>query len=188
MGNPTIGKNQICNMRIWVVMSDGMVAADKSAQSRRDIAHWHYMVGSEPDHMLVNTLSRLFLGARNEIFEDGMDSYFSANLHHTIREYGVAAVDALEFVMHDADLGAAKYALIQIGHMADDNTHSSRLSLLGRALQSPNASVRDAASSGIEAMEDPAAIWNIQKAIDCEPYKDLRQNLKDILAQLQDTE
>lgn len=168
-------------------MSDKIVAADKSAQSRRGNAYWHDMVGSEPDRVLINKLRRLFLGARNEIFENGMDSYFSTNLHHTIREYGVPAVDALEWVMHDADLGVVEEALMQIGHMADDNTHSSRLSLLVRALESTNASVRDAASIGIEAMEDPAAIGNLQKAIDCEPYEDLRQNLKDVLTQLHDT-
>ena len=46
--------------------------------------------------------------------------------------------------------------------------------------------IRDAASIGINAMDDPAAIESVRAAIKNEPHIRLRQNLRDVLEQLKD--
>ena len=138
------------------------------------------------DKTPVDILHKLFRAASDDVFEDGMDSYFSTNLHHIIKEYGAAAIDALESVMDGANVGVTEEALRQVGNIDDDATHRARLSLLERALKSSNTRVRDAASIGIEAMNDPTGIEGLQNAIDNEPYEQLRQNFKDVLVQLQD--
>lgn len=133
-----------------------------------------------------DALYGLFRGAIDETFEDGMDSSFSMRLHRIILDYGMGAVDALEKVLDGANVGVAEEALRQIGYIDDPGTHRARLLLLEGALKSPNADIRDAASIGIEAMDDPAAIESLRAAIENEPDAQLRQYLHDVLAQLQD--
>lgn len=135
----------------------------------------------------MDILRKLFHDASDEVFEDGMDSYFSANLNRIVQTHGVAAIDALERVirMDDVNVESIEEALRQVGRMDDGRTHRCRLLLLEHALESPNTCIRDAASIGIEAMNDTAAIESLQRAIDNERHKQLRQNLKDLLAQLQ---
>lgn len=88
--------------------------------------------------------------------------------------------------MDGANVEVVEEALRQIGYMDDEITHRHRLSLLERALESPNSRVRDAASIGLDAMDDPVAIKSLQRAVDCERYEPLRQNLEIVLRRLQD--
>ena len=131
-------------------------------------------------------LRNLFARSRYVVFHDGMTSDFSRELHRIVQTYGVPSIVALEKVLHGASVGVAEEALIQIGHIEDDKTHRYRLALLARALESSDGRIRDAAAVGIDAMEDPAAIESLQKAVDNEPHKFLRQYMKDLLVHLQD--
>ena len=148
-------------------------------------------VGFQPnlEDDLVDILGNLFDDACDEVFEDGMDTAFSNNLNHIVQVYGEIAIHALERVIHSdhVDVDVVEEALRQVGSMDDVQTHYCRLVLLERKLISPNSRIRDAASIGIEAMDDPAAIESLQKAISNEQYGQLRQNLEAVLAQLQDT-
>ena len=141
------------------------------------------------EESIYDILHRLFLDAGDEIFEDGMNTNFSTNLRRIIQDNGAAAINALErLVWKDgANVEVVEEALRQIGHMDHKSTHRSRLSLLKRALGSRNPRVRDAASIGIEAMEDPDAIECLQSAIKKEQSELLRRNLIDVLEQLQDS-
>lgn len=144
---------------------------------------------SNPD-ILVARLDRVFGAANDETFEDGMDSIFSVNLNRIIHAHGAAAINALDRIIHACQVNVAiiEEALRQAGRMDDARTHNRRLLLLEHALESPNARIRDAASIGIEAMDDPAAVPSLQKAVAKEQYEQLRQNLMDVLAQLQDSQ
>lgn len=137
---------------------------------------------------MLADIRTLFRNAAYEVFEDGMDSYFGSNLTRIIQAHGFAAVEGIEKLIHadGANTEVAAEALICTGRVNDDDTHRARLSILERALESDNACVRDAASVAIEFMDDPAAIDSIRKAIAKEECKPLRQNLRDVLVQLQD--
>ena len=165
-------------------------AMDELGRRRMEGTHaWPKTAGlaSDPED-LVDRLRKLFRDASDEIFEDGMDSFFSANLTRVVRDRGMVAVSVLESMISadNVNVEIAEEALRQVGRMDDGKTHRRRLSLLERALGSPNARIRDAASIGIEAMDDPAASKSLQRAIDSERHEQLRQNFKDVLAQLQD--
>ena len=137
---------------------------------------------------LADTLRELLHSANYEVFEDGMDSDFSNNLNRIIRNHGIAAVDALEGEMYADSVSpeVAAEALIWVGRMDDRATRHARLAVLERALEAPNVCIRDAASIGIGAMDDPTAMDSLQKAADRERCGLLRQNLKDTLEQLKD--
>lgn len=138
--------------------------------------------------ILADMLRRLFHGANYEVFEDGMDSDFSNSLNRIIRDYGVVAIGALEEMMYTDGVNpeVAAEALVWVGRMDDERTRRARLSLLEGALESSNICIRDAASIGIGAMDDPAAIDSLRNAISRERCGLLRQNLEDTLEQLKD--
>ena len=138
--------------------------------------------------VLADVLRELLRSANYEVFEDGMDGDFSNSLNRIIRDRGVAAVYALEGTIYADGVNpeVAAEALIWVGRMDDKASQNARLSMLERALESPNVCIRDAASIGIGAMDDPAAIGSLRKAIDRERCGLLRQNLKDTLEQLKD--
>ena len=136
--------------------------------------------------MLADVLRELFHSANDEVFEDGMTSRFSDALRGIVREHGVEAIGPIGTAIRAADTSVkvAEEALRQIGCMNDRKTHGARLSLLVRSLASPDIRIRDAASIGIEAMEDPAAIPALKRAIENEPTGWLRQYLTDVMNQL----
>lgn len=136
--------------------------------------------------ILTNTLNELFHSANNEVFEDGMTSRFSDALRGFVRKHGGAAIEQLGVAIRAADTSVkvAEEALRQVGHMNDGKTHSARLLLLERSLESPDMRMRDAASIGIEAMEDPAAIPALKRAVENESVEWLRQYLEEVLDQL----
>lgn len=135
---------------------------------------------------LADELRELFRSANDEVFEDGMTSRFSDALHRIIREHGVEAIGMIGTAIRAADtpVKVAGEALRQVGYAGDKKTHSARLSLLESSLESPDVRIRDAASIGIEAMEDPAAIPALKRAIENESAGWLRRYQKDVMSQL----
>ena len=136
--------------------------------------------------MLADVLHELFRNANDEVFEDGMTSRFSDALRDIVQERGVEAIRQIGAAIRATDTPArvAEEALRQVGCMNDGKTHDARLSLLERSLESPDIRIRDAASIGIEAMEDPVAIPALKRAIENESAGWLRQYLKDVMNQL----
>ena len=164
-------------------------AANDLAQRQNYSIDWPNVARLVSDREMPSGILReLFHSANYEVFEDGMDSDFSNSLNRIISDHGIAAVDALEKMISDDGVNpeVAAEALIWAGRMSDKATQHARLSMLERALESPNVCIRDAASIGIGAMDDPAAIDSLRKAIDRERSGLLRQNLKDTLEQLKD--
>lgn len=162
-------------------------AIDGLFQGLRYGADWLTTSGLASDQeMLTDMLRDLLHKANYEVFEDGMDSNFSNNLNRIIQDHGVTVIDALEAMIYAEDVNqeVAVEALISAGRMDDRATQHARLSMLERALESSNVCIRDAASIGIGAMDDPAAIGSLQKAIDREQCGLLLQNLMDTLEQL----
>ena len=157
------------------------------------VQQWNYVTDSlrenkivSDQEMLADMLHDLFHNANDEVFEDGMISHFSDELHHIVQKHGDRAVERLGAVICAADtpIRVAEEALRQVGYMNDKKTHSARLSLLEHSLESPDMRIRDAASIGIEVMEDPAAIPALKRAIENEQIGWLRQYLEDVTNQL----
>jgi hypothetical protein len=132
----------------------------------------------------------LFEAAKDQYFEDGMESAFSNELVALIEKQGDAAVKAIThlIISEIVNVEVASEALRWLGRMDHVSTHHARLSLLERSLFSPSAPVRDGAALGLAAMDDPHAIAYLKQAIQKEKYPALREDLKQVLTQLEAVE
>ncbi len=127
--------------------------------------------------------------ASDEVFVDGMESTLSRDMSMLIETYGDLAVTAIEHILglyydHVEIVGEI---LRQLGQIEDSVTHRSRMTALVAHLESSDPRVRDAASIGLAAIDDPAAIEPIREAIGRESSVQLQRNLQLVLDQLQST-
>ena len=154
----------------------GVLETQRAVAGSRDI----------PDSDLGDDIGAIFRDANDEIFHDGMDNEFSRRLRDAIACHGNAAIKALETLLHapGSSTEASEEALRVLGDIEDTRTHAARLALLLRALESPNARIRDAASIGLAALDDPATIVGLRCAIEAERSAWLRTNLDLTLRQL----
>jgi hypothetical protein len=128
----------------------------------------------------------LFASAKDEVFEDGLDSFFSKALVSRVQEYGDAFVDVLaHFILaRDANEEVAWEALRWLGKLSDAKTYVKRLWLLERSLASSSPVIRDGAGLGLAALDDRHAIPYLKLAIQREEISILRSNLEQVLTQL----
>lgn len=133
-------------------------------------------------------LHTLLSEARDELFEDGMETNFSKALISLIQCYGNDAVEVLtEFVVSEqVNPEVASEALRWIGRVEDLSTQQSRLWLLGRSLFSASSRVRDAAVLGLASLNDPEAVLVLEAAIRREHIDELRQDMEQVLNQFRD--
>lgn len=134
-------------------------------------------------------LAELFKRTMDEISEDGTESDFARGLRSIILRHGEPAVDALTGIVfyRRVNEGRAAESLEVVGRMNDSMTRNRRLWILESGLFSGSARIRDAASLGLASLDDPHAIPYIRKAIDEEQCEELREDLEQVLEQLQET-
>ncbi len=135
-------------------------------------------------------IATLFSSAKEEVFQDGMESDFSRNLVEFIICFDSAAVAALADYMMDKEvnLEVVSEALRWLGQIKDFKTQHDRLWLLEHSLDSESAVVRDGAIVGLSAMDDPEAIPYLKKRLDQETNRLLRKDIQQLLEQLNDTQ
>lgn len=138
---------------------------------------------------LAGEFRRLFAAARDEVFEDGMESSFSRRLTALVEKHGDQAIrfaagylDSAEF-----DEEVAAETLRQLGHSRHEPTHRSRLDLLVQGLSSESAMVRDGAILGLASLDDPGVISDVAEAVAREQDLELRDDMNDVLEQLRAT-
>ena len=138
---------------------------------------------------LVEEFRRLFAAAREEVFEDGMESVFSRKLTVLIDEYKDQAVKlAAEYLdSEEVDEEVAAETLRQLGHSQHEFTYNSRLNLLVHGLSSKSAMVRDGAILGLASLDDPSVIPEVVEAVNREKVPELRDDMNDVLEQLRAT-
>ena len=136
---------------------------------------------------IVEEIKDLFGDAENETFADGMNSVFGKKIQRIILHYGNASIEALDQALHSGhcNIEIAEEALRVVGNMTDGLTHDSRLEFLEYELKSANIRIRNAASIGLEALDDARAIPGIRTAIDCEKNQTLKTSLETVLEQLE---
>lgn len=139
---------------------------------------------------LVEQANSIFGNAKEEIFEDGMDSDFSRNLSDFIVSFGHSAMEAIIPIMlsEHTNTEIASEAFRILGRLNNKVTYRDRLWLLERGLYSSSARVRDGAVLGLAFLNDSLAIPPLKSAIEREPNLDLRKDMEQILAQLEGNE
>lgn len=139
-----------------------------------------------PD-FLTKLANIVFTEAKEEIFEDGMESHFSVNLSGFIKAYGHSAMETIIPIVLSPQSNAEVIAeaLRVIGRLNHKSTYRDRLWLLERSLYSDSARIRDGAVLGLAFMDDPMAIPPLKSAIEREKLLALRKDMEQVLAQLE---
>jgi hypothetical protein len=139
---------------------------------------------------LAKQANLIFTEAKEEIFEDGMESYFSVNLSEFIKAYGHSAMEAIISIVlsNQSNMEVVSEALRVIGRLNHQLTYRERLWLLERCLYSDSAKIKDGAVLGLAFMDDPMAIHPLKSAIEREKLSDLRHDMEQVLAQLEGNE
>jgi len=134
-------------------------------------------------------IEALFGAAKEEFFEDGMESEFSRGLVSLVRQYSNRAIDVLVHLLGSDQVNAevASEALRWLGRMDHPPSYYSRLWLLERSLRCSSARVRDGAALGLSFLDDPDAITYLKQTIEREPVEELRRDMEQVLAQLEST-
>lgn len=138
---------------------------------------------------LVEEFRRIFFEARDEIFEDGMESDFSRKLSVLIEEHKEQAIKfAAEYMdSEEVDEEVASELLRQLGHCEHIPTYNSRLNLLVRSLKNDSSMVRDGAILGLASLDDPGVIPDVEEAVAGEQDPELRDDMIKVLEQLRAT-
>jgi hypothetical protein len=170
--------------------------AESRAEEFREMPEFHFVTVLDsstlpqdyPDE-IDQEIELLFDRAKEEVFEDGMESEFSRGLISYIRRYGNAAIATLErlIVTEQVNAEVASEAMRWLGHIDHPITYRSRLHLLERSLHNSSARVRDGAGLGLASLDDPHAIPYLKQAIEREQYQELRHDLKQVVIQLEST-
>jgi hypothetical protein len=138
---------------------------------------------------LYEEVEALFESGKEENFEDGMESDFSKNLISVVKKYGNYALEIIGclIVYEKVNAEVAGEALRWLGQLDHPETHRFRLWLLERSLSLSKAQIRDGASLGLSFLDDPHAITYLKSAIQKEEFKELRNDMKQVLDQLEKT-
>jgi len=156
---------------------------------------WLENAATQQDHQdhleeIQRKTTALFEAAKDQYFEDGMESAFSNELVAFIEKHGEAAVKAITHLITSeiVNVEVAAEALRWLGRMDHAPTHNARLRLLERSLFCSSAGVRDGAVLGLASMDDPHAITYLEQAIQREKHAELREDFQQVLTQLETSE
>ncbi|MEH1898196.1 MAG: HEAT repeat domain-containing protein [Nostoc sp.] len=136
--------------------------------------------------IIYSELETLFITGKEEYFEDGFESNFSRGLVSCVQKYGNDAIEAITcFIVYEKiSPEVASEALRWLGEINHAESYKFRLWLLERSLNCPSSRVRDGAILGLSYLNDPHAITYLEQAIEQEKIIELREDMKQVLAQL----
>jgi HEAT repeat protein len=134
-----------------------------------------------------STLQALLALAADEIFEYGEESAFSRALVEAIQRHGTVIVELLASrIFHDRVAShIAAETLRWFGMIEHPASYDTRLWWLQHCLFHPSIIIRDAASLGLAALDDPRTAPALRQAIAQEPNAELRGDLAQVLRQLE---
>ena len=127
------------------------------------------------------SLLRLFsTAAKNEHFEDGIETQFSKDLMQIVQKEKQPAIDILRDLIPIGKLSieVGSEALRWIGRMDDPETHEGRRRLLEVCLISRFARIRDGALLGLCSMNDKESIDALRFAFKYEEIKELKEDMQ----------
>lgn len=136
--------------------------------------------------ILSRTLDALLESAKEERFEDGMNSNLSVGLRVLLRKYSTDFIRVLEDRLKGPKISSRilTEVLHTLGDIEDATTKGWRLATLVRFLASPSSIVRDAAATGLAYLDDKTAIPYLREAIARESSVAFREDLRAIVEQL----
>ena len=131
---------------------------------------------------LTKRIGSMFISAKFEYFETGMDNIFYRELMPLLESNEV--VSAIGDIIDEVCPTVASEALRVVGYADYSETHDSRLALLIHCLESSSVVVKDGAGLGLDSLGDLAAIPALRKAIKREACKGLKKDLELVVGDL----
>jgi hypothetical protein len=128
--------------------------------------------------------------AKEEWFEDGVESRLFQTLSKLTFAYGFAAISSIEHLLGSLDINVEVVVetMQWLGGVDDPPSHTYRRKLLEKMLLSRRAvRVRHGAASGLAAMDDPSSLPTLIKASKGERNQGLKRYLLLIADQLERT-
>ena len=140
----------------------------------------------QAEEVIKDHLDRLIALSAEEVFFDGMESRLSFGLKRLLGAGSIAAIRVIRSRLNSRRLNAEVTGEILrvLGDFEDLTTHQGRLSVLLECLGSEDSRIRDAASIGIAAMDDPSALQEVEKAVEFERLPELKEDLQLVVDQL----
>lgn len=131
--------------------------------------------------------SSCLAGFIDEEIEDGMTATLGEKISNLVRIYGSEAIKGLKELItsHKLPPSLASHTLRWLGRIKDPASSDTRLNLLCESLRSKSPVVRDGASLGLVTLGSPKAIPYLQKAIAQEKLPGLRDDMEQVLRELQ---
>jgi hypothetical protein len=119
-------------------------------------------------------------------FEDGMENTFTRKVAALVAKNSSVAVEMLGTTILGPGVGSeiAAQTLLCLGRIEEDASYLARSWVLQRALFSPSAEVRDAATVGLSSLNDAHAAVSLTRAIEMERIRDLKIDMERVLSYL----
>lgn len=142
----------------------------------------------EEEQRLRIEIENMFEYAKDEVFEDGMESTFSLHLLRLLEEHGEFAMNQIVFLVEEKGVSSEVLAetLRWFGLMEDGPAYAHRRWLLQRCLKSSSVIVRDGAILGLSFLEDPRSIPILEQAYYSEIHESLRADILQVLNDLKE--
>ena len=128
-----------------------------------------------------------FDAAKDEEFEDGMGSSFSAALDTAINKYGNSAVKTIADILLLPGIGSGVITetLRRLGNIGHKPSRQPRKEILLTYLKREELKFRDAAVLGLGGLDDPTVIPKLREVFEHEPHGLIRRKIQAVLAQLE---
>ncbi len=135
-------------------------------------------------------ISALFAKAQSIRIESGMENDLSVGIRDIIKNHGSIALGHIESIIlqNKVPVSLAREILKYIGSFEMSNWHGHRRFMLENCLrESQYAWIRDGAGLGISFLDDPRSISVVKTAIAKERNEELKEDLIQVLEQLEET-
>jgi len=138
-------------------------------------------------HSSDSAVGRAFAASDLVEFEDGKENEFTLQIIALVKQQGPQVVERIARALTDRKRSNETIAqtLLCLGRMHDPATLGARSRVVRKALNSPSAIVRDAATVAIDSMADRDATAELRTAIEREPVPSLRKDMESVLAYLE---
>jgi len=142
--------------------------------------------GADYTKEISAAVTKLLAIAKEEKFQDGIESNLSSGLTALIRQSPADAVEIIAEVARSNIVSSLIRCeiLYTLGRIESPSTKGQRFALLVELLQDKSPVIRDAAGTSLAYLDDPRAIPHLEKAIQVEVVPSLRADLEAVRAQL----
>lgn len=136
-------------------------------------------------------VKQLFSMAENITFEVGMDNQFSEDLERAIEVIGAPVLVEIRSIIlnEETSLTVAAETMRYIGNIESPTYRAERRELLETCLSASRFIwVKEGAAVGLSYIDDPQSIPVLKQAIQKERHQELKEDLNQILKQLEETD